>query len=241
MVMTPGTEPARGPEGPGRRTPGPRRRLSTELIVDTSIELVKADGLSALTMRALGERLGVAPGTLYTYVKGRQALESLILDTVVARDGLPHEHPGTWFEKLQAWARKDWVTFREDPWVLELRLSVREYGPSMLTWLDSALRIFDGTDLGAQARLDMIDALDAYVRGAATVAVQSAFAEGVGDPMSDRGQEIEAAYRNSETLQWALAEGGILFGGTGFEFGLRSLIAGFRAIAEEEPAAREDR
>lgn len=208
--------------------------------MDTAIELVKVDGLSALTMRALGERLGVAPGTLYTYVKGRDVLEALILDTVVARDGLPHEHPGSWSEKLAAWARQDWVTFRENPWVLELRLSVREYGPAMLTWLDSALRIFDGTDLSAQTRLDMIDALDSYVRGAATVAVQTAFEEGAGGPMSDRDREIETAYRNAETLQWALSQGGVPFGGMRFEFGLRSLLAGFRVIADEELAGRED-
>lgn len=242
MVTTPGTEPARpaGRDPAGRRAPGPRRRLSTELIVDAAIELVKADGLSALTMRALGERLGVAPGTLYTYVKGRDALKALILDTVVARDGLPHEHPGTWSEKLAAWARKDRVAFRENPWMLELRLSVREFGPSTLTWLDSALRIFDGTDLSAQTRLDMIDALDSYVRGAATVAVQSTFEEGEGGPMGDRGQQVESAYRNAETLRWALSRGGVPFGGTRFEFGLRSLLAGFRAIADEELAGRED-
>ncbi|WP_307851207.1 TetR/AcrR family transcriptional regulator [Nocardiopsis sp. MG754419] len=208
--------------------------------MDTAIALVEAEGLSALTMRALGERLGVAPGTLYTYVKGRAALMGLLLDAVVARDGLPHEHPGDWSEKLEAWARRDWVEFREKPWVLELRLSVSDFGPAMLTWLDSAIRVFDGTGLSAQTRLDMIEALDAYVRGAATVAVQSTAGGGAGDPMSDRGEEIEAAYLQAEHIQWTLTEGAVAFSGEGFEFGLRSLLAGFRTIADEELNGRTD-
>ena len=205
-----------------------------------AIALVEAEGLSALTMRALGERLGVAPGTLYTYVKGRATLEALILDAVVARDGLPHEHPGSWLEKLEAWALQDWVSFQENPWVLELRLSVCQYGPATLTWVDSALRVFDGTGLAAQTRLDMVDALDAYVRGAATVAVQSAADEHSGDPITGREEEIEAAYRNAPTFQWALSQGVLPFGGVRFEFGLRSLLSGFQAIAAEELAVRRN-
>ncbi|MFD7365706.1 TetR/AcrR family transcriptional regulator [Nocardiopsis alba] len=231
--------PSRNP--PGRRSPGPRRRLSRELIVESAIELVETEGLRALTMRDLGKRLGVAPGTLYTYVRDRRSLEALILDTVVSRDGPPHELPGPWWEKLEAWARDDWGTFQESPWVLELRLSVREFGPASITWLDSALRIFEGTDISPQTRLDMIDALDAYVRGAATIATQTSAEEGEEAPAREREQELRAAYEGSTTLRWALGEGAVPFGGASFDFGLRSLIAGFRAIAEEESGDRSRR
>ncbi|WP_017587684.1 TetR/AcrR family transcriptional regulator [Nocardiopsis ganjiahuensis] len=232
------TTPDSGPGGPsrrrasgGRRRPGPRRRLSLELIVDTAIELVEARGLSALSMRSLAERLGTAPGTLYTYVANRSALEALILDAVVARDGLPHELPGTWLEKLETWARKDWVTFREKPWVMELRRANPDFGPASVIWLDSALRVFDGTELPAQVKLDMIDALDAYVLGAATVDVQSnGRAPG---PSPELSGKLDEAQLKVPTLFQALSTGATPFSASGFEFGLHCLLAGFRAIAEE--------
>jgi AcrR family transcriptional regulator len=199
------------------------------------VELIEARGLRALSMRSLAERLEVAPGTLYTYVANRTALETLILDTVIAQDGLPHELPGTWLEKLATWARKDWVTFREKPWVMELRQANHDFGPASVTWLDSALRVFDGTGLPAQVKFDMIESLDAYVLGAATVHVQSA--NRVAGPSSDLFPEIQQAHLKSTTLIEALGEGGTPFGRSRFEFGLRCLLAGFRAVAEQERSA----
>lgn len=235
MLTTPEPEPG-GPfhrrASGGRRTPGPRRRLSRELIVDTAVEIIETRGLSALSMRSLAERLGVAPGTLYTYVANRTALESLILDTVIAQDGLPHELPGTWLEKLEAWARDDWVTFREKPWVMELRQANHDFGPASVLWLDSALRVFDGTGLPAQVRFDMIDALDAYVLGAATADVQSTHR--VPHPAPELFTEVREAQLETTALDQAMSCGAMPFSASRFEFGLRCLLAGFQAIAEEE-------
>ena len=222
----PGGKPSKG-----RRTPGPRRRLSRELIVDTAIELVEARGLSSLSMRSLAERLGVAPGTLYTYVANRTALEALILDTVVARDGLPHELPGTWLEKLETWARDDWVTFRQKPWVMELRRTNPDFGPASVTWLDSALRVFDGTGLPPQMKFDMIDTLDAYVLGAATVDVQSD--DRTPGPAPEMFGGLDEDQLKAPALFRALAAGATPFSVSRFEFGLHCLLTGFRAIAEE--------
>ncbi|WP_017579024.1 TetR/AcrR family transcriptional regulator [Nocardiopsis valliformis] len=216
----------------GRRTPGPRRRLSRELIVSTAVELIEARGLRALSMRSLAERLEVAPGTLYTYVANRTVLETLILDSVIAQDGLPHELPGTWLEKLAAWARDDWVTFREKPWVIELRQANHDFGPASVTWLDSALRVFDGTGLPAQVKFDMIDSLDAYVLGAATVHTQSV--DRVPNPSADMLPEIQQAHLEATRLIEAVGEGGTPFGQSRFEFGLRCLLTGFQTIAEQE-------
>ena len=240
MPTTPEPEtggPTSGGAAGGRRTPGPRRRLTRELIVSTAVELIEARGLRALSMRSLAERLEVAPGTLYTYVANRTALETLILDSVIAQDGLPHELPGTWLEKLAAWARDDWVTFREKPWVMELRQANHDFGPASVTWLDSALRVFDGTALPAQVKFDMIDSLDAYVLGAATVHVQST--DRVPGPAPDLQPEIHKANLEATTLAEALNEGATPFSVSRFEFGLRCLLAGFEAIAEQEQDERE--
>jgi AcrR family transcriptional regulator len=210
---------------------GPRRSLTRGRIVDEAIALVEADGMPALSMRRLADRLGVAPGTLYTYVSDRAALETLILDTVVARDGLPHEYPGTWWQRLEECARRDLVAFRERPWILDLRRSTRTVGPALITWLDSALRIFDGTGLPDQVRLDMLEALDAYVTGAAASDSQTGAPER--EPAPELVRDLEQAQAGAQALYRAMENGALTVHEGQFEFGLRCLISGFRAVAAE--------
>lgn len=62
-------------------TPHERPALSRAAIVDTAITYVDEHGLPALTMRRLGELLGVEAMSLYHYVNGREDL----LEAVVAR------------------------------------------------------------------------------------------------------------------------------------------------------------
>jgi len=50
------------------------RRISEERIADEALELVDEEGLDALTMRALGRRLGVEGMALYTYFRSKDEL-----------------------------------------------------------------------------------------------------------------------------------------------------------------------
>jgi AcrR family transcriptional regulator len=49
-------------------------RLSRDLVLSSALELVDAEGLDALTMRRLGQRLGRDPMSLYRYAENRAAL-----------------------------------------------------------------------------------------------------------------------------------------------------------------------
>lgn len=88
--MTPTTS-----SGGGRgHRPGPRRRLTRELIAETAIGLAEREGVEALSMRRLATELSVVPGTLYTYVSGKEDLGLLVLETFSGRDPLPPHTPG---------------------------------------------------------------------------------------------------------------------------------------------------
>jgi AcrR family transcriptional regulator len=56
--------------------------LSVDRIVRAAIEVADADGLQALSMRRVAERLGVGTMSLYTYVPGKPELLDVMLDTV---------------------------------------------------------------------------------------------------------------------------------------------------------------
>ena len=67
------------------RKAAPRARLSREGIVQAAIAFIDEHGATSLSMRALGQRLGVEAMSLYRYVRGREDL----LEGVVAQ--LLHE------------------------------------------------------------------------------------------------------------------------------------------------------
>ncbi len=66
---TDGTEPSAG-----RPVRGGRQPLSRDLIVAAAIEMADAEGVTGVTMRRLGQRLGVEAMSLYRYVNGREDL-----------------------------------------------------------------------------------------------------------------------------------------------------------------------
>ncbi|MEO7746039.1 MAG: TetR/AcrR family transcriptional regulator C-terminal domain-containing protein [Actinomycetota bacterium] len=62
----------------------PRTPLSRDVILGEAVALVDERGLTELTMRRLGERLGVEAMSLYRYVEGREALLDGIVEQVTA-------------------------------------------------------------------------------------------------------------------------------------------------------------
>ena len=70
----------------------PRTPLSRALILTEAVAFIDENGLPELTMRRLGERLGVEAMSLYRYVEGREALLDGIVEQVTADLDLdPHE------------------------------------------------------------------------------------------------------------------------------------------------------
>jgi TetR/AcrR family transcriptional regulator, tetracycline repressor protein len=67
----------------------PRAPLSRERIVATAIEMIDADGVTAVTMRRLGARLGVEAMSVYHYVNGREDLLEAIVDALIESIAIP--------------------------------------------------------------------------------------------------------------------------------------------------------
>jgi TetR/AcrR family tetracycline transcriptional repressor len=71
------------------RTPGQRAGLSHAAVLATARELLAEEGLDALTMRALAERLAVRPNALYSHVASKTDLIDDVLDDVLAEVDAP--------------------------------------------------------------------------------------------------------------------------------------------------------
>jgi AcrR family transcriptional regulator len=83
------------------RVLGRPARLSRERVVAAAIDVVRADGLTNLTMRALAEKLDATPMALYRHVGDRDALALLVIDEIFSRIELPAESL-----KAVAWLRE---------------------------------------------------------------------------------------------------------------------------------------
>ncbi len=70
-----------------------RAPLSRDSILETAIEYVDQHGLGALTMRRLGEVLGVEAMSIYHHVNGREDLLEGIVDRIVAGVRVPPYEP----------------------------------------------------------------------------------------------------------------------------------------------------
>ena len=69
------TRPVRGSRGPA---PG----RSRDAIVAAAVALADADGLDAVSMRAVATALGTGAGSLYRYLSSRDDLLDLMVDRV---------------------------------------------------------------------------------------------------------------------------------------------------------------
>lgn len=161
-----------------RGTRGPKPGMDLETIVQAAIELADAEGLEAVSMRRVADRLGVGTMSLYTYVPGKGELLDLMLDTAygeAADDPLPTT--GTLRERLEAGARRQWAFLHRHPWILSIASSRAVLGPNELDAYEASLSVV--ADLGVSARdaVAIADCIGLYVRGAARDAVEAAAAE----------------------------------------------------------------
>lgn len=140
--MSTPTPPASRAPAPARR---PRRargtaRLSRDAIVTAAVALADAGGIEAVSMRRLGQELGVDPMSLYRHVGSKDALLDAMSDAVVAQIE-PVTDAGSWQASARATMLAARAAMLEHPWTVELRSSRAAPTPAELRHLDTLLGI----------------------------------------------------------------------------------------------------
>jgi AcrR family transcriptional regulator len=158
---------------PSRRSSG----LSRERIVEAAVELADAEGLAALSMARLAERLGCGTMSLYRHVANKDELVMFMLSTA------PDPPPETvgradWSAALTDWAIGLWDVYHRHPWVLHAAAAGPPADPGQLAWLDAGLAALGGTGLSERDKLAAVMAVLHFVRGAAALDIEAAHIEG---------------------------------------------------------------
>ncbi|MCX5193063.1 TetR/AcrR family transcriptional regulator C-terminal domain-containing protein [Streptomyces sp. NBC_00249] len=136
-----------GQEPPSRRR-GPKQGLSVDAVVDAATALADAEGLAALTMRALAQRLGVTPMTVYTYVPGKAELLDLMLDQAYGRMARREPVAGEpWQAGVTRIADDNRDLLVRHPWIADLAVTRPPLGPGVIAKYEHELAAFEGIGL----------------------------------------------------------------------------------------------
>ena len=82
-------------------SPEEQKGLTRERLVEAALALIDDDGLDALSMRALADRLQVKAASLYWHVRDRNELLELLADEILQSVSRPRTRP-TWRETVKA-------------------------------------------------------------------------------------------------------------------------------------------
>jgi AcrR family transcriptional regulator len=141
--------------------------VTVDQIVVTGIAVADDDGLDALSMRAVAERLGVGAMTLYSHVASKSQLIELMVDQVTAELPTQVDAALGWRGNLERMARLELEHLLRHPWLLQVDPSLVPLGPGISYRYEYQLRCIEGTGLGDLDMDAVIGLLASLVSGAA--------------------------------------------------------------------------
>ena len=130
----------------------PRDTLTREQIVRTAVDLLDAEGLEGLNMRALGQRLGSAATAVYWHVGSKDNLIALAGDQAWNEIALPDLTKTAWRTAATRLATDLYAMLTRHPWLVQAFGSFVVYGLGKARHDDHALAIYEAAGFtGARA------------------------------------------------------------------------------------------
>ncbi|RII18685.1 Tetracycline repressor protein class B [Streptomyces sp. YIM 130001] len=210
-----------------RRARGHSAGLTRQAILEAALALADREGLKALSMRRLGEALGVEAMTLYHHVPNKAALLDGMVEQVVA-DAVPGGfETANWQEGLRTYAESLTAALAEHPHVVPLLMSRPAVTPRNLQLMEDVVGALYGAGFSLRRALDVVYAVTSFVIGHA--ATQAGAVEGESADLADVDAETYPL------LVRAAQESGAAPAAERFDFALGALLSGFeREVAPPE-------
>ncbi|MFJ9553547.1 TetR/AcrR family transcriptional regulator [Nocardiopsis sp. NPDC101807] len=172
----------RAPVDPSARAvPGPKPELSVDLVVETAIRVADEEGMDALSMRAVGQRLGRTAMSLYTYVASKNELIELMYDHAFGElaDAAEADGEPDWRKATTNWATRLWEFYLRHPWTLEVSQARPVLGPNEYRLFESMALVLHRAGLDAVRIRSAYGNLFSLVRGSVQTAAEARRAETV--------------------------------------------------------------
>jgi AcrR family transcriptional regulator len=141
-----------------------REPLSRERVLRAAIALADESGIAALTMRRLGQQLGVEAMSLYNHVANKDAVLDGIVDLVLGDIDVPPS--GTdWRSAMRRRSISAHEVLLAHPWAAVLIMSRFNIGPGMTRYLDATLGRLREGGFSVAGALDAWHTLDSHLYG----------------------------------------------------------------------------
>jgi AcrR family transcriptional regulator len=142
---------------------GPKPGLSLQRIVEAGVKIAQSEGLAAVSMSRVAAELGSATISLYRYVKAKDELVALMVDS--AWGPAPEAVPGEgWRKGLSRWAWAMRAAMHANAWALQVPISGLPVRPSEVAWFERGLASLAGTSLSESQKASVIMLISGYVR-----------------------------------------------------------------------------
>lgn len=223
--------------------PSDDQELTLERIVRTAVDIADTEGLSALSMRGIAARLGVAAMTPYRYVTGKDDLVLLMADAAFGETFYPADAPQGWRARAELGARTLWALHRKHPWLAQLDSLTRPLlVPNLMVHGEWSLSALDGHGLAPTQLFDIHVLLYSHVQGLAVHLEREANAAATTGQSEDqwmdsRARDLQNLVDSGRFPTFAKVVGSFEDGydlrlDTLFELGLKALLDGLTPVVE---------
>jgi AcrR family transcriptional regulator len=141
-----------------------RAPLSRDRVLAAAVAFADAGGISSLSMRKLGEALGVEAMSLYNHVASKSDLLDGMIDIVFGEIDLP-SGDGDWRAAMRTRAISARQVLRRHPWAIGLMESRTSPGPATLRHHDAVLGCLRRAGFSIELTAHAYALLDSYIYG----------------------------------------------------------------------------
>jgi AcrR family transcriptional regulator len=221
----------------GRRVP-----LTKDRVLSTAIRLADTGGIESLSMRKLGQALGVEAMSLYNHVANKDDVLDGIADRVLSEIDMPAAG-ADWELAIWTCAVSAHKALTAHPWACHLIMSGPRPLPGRLRYIESILGCLREAGFSAVASYHGYHALDSHILGFTLWQAGHAIStEDLAELMAFVPSLAAAGYpylaEHAEQHIAGSAGDAAAAGGSEFEFGLRLILDGLKRLrgADEPPA-----
>ena len=150
--------------GHGRARRASRPHLDRDRIVTAALQIIDANGISALTFRRLADDLGVTPMSIYWHVADKAELLELVGHAVFAEIEIP-ERRGTWRDELMDVHRAMFAGFLRHPQTTDILVGRARFGAGGLSLFERILSILLDAGLTPETAFDAYQSLYLFTLG----------------------------------------------------------------------------
>lgn len=142
----------------------PRIGLTRERVLLAAINLADKGGVEAMSMRKLGQELGVEAMSLYNHVRNKDDIVDGLIDVIFGEIGLPPRGVG-WKTAMRQRAISARAVLARHPWAISLMESRTRPGDATLRHHDAVIGCLREAGFSIALTAHAYSAIDSYIYG----------------------------------------------------------------------------